>query len=286
MDKYRSGEEVQVSVSQTRACRPVSVEVGMTRFLFSVFFLFCSPVMAAPSVWLYNISQDRVTVSDRGDQVRAIASLTKIMTAIVAYEHNPDMTQSVRPAPGTQLPAGRATRGDLFVSLLVRSDNAAAEQLARDYPGGRTAFIEAMNHRAKAMGLVHTRFRDASGLDAGNRSTAQEMAQLTQAAMTYPILGAISSQSQAQVTTDRAQAVLRNTNRDLLQLFDRVNFSKTGYTRAAGRNVAMLVQYQSQEFVVVVMGAASREHRLRLARDTIQQHMREIDRDIRQWTRS
>jgi D-alanyl-D-alanine endopeptidase (penicillin-binding protein 7) len=162
--------------------------------------------------------------------------------------------------------------------MLVTSDNTAAELLARDYPGGRAAFIDTMNRRAQQLGMPHTRFVDASGLGAGNVGTAREVGVMIQAAAWYPVLGEISVQSRATVARRRHTVTLNNTNRELLQAFEHAVFGKTGFTTPAGRNVAMQLKYHGQDFVVVVMGASTRQQRYRMAHAMIQQHIQHIQR--------
>jgi len=235
---------------------------------------------------VYSVNRGVVVNSSDSQPPRPMASLTKIMTAIVAYEHNPNLAQPMTAARGTRLPPGPVTRGDLFASVLVKSDNAAAEQLARDYPGGRTAFVQAMNRRAQELGLTHTRFADASGLDRNNVSTASEVVVLVMTIAQYPELARLSVLSPAVIETPRQRVTLLNTNRDLLDHEDHVLFSKTGFTQAAGRCVALLLNYRGQEFVVVVMGSKTKQQRLATARRLIQQQLSAIDQEIHRLTRS
>jgi D-alanyl-D-alanine carboxypeptidase len=105
-------------------------------------------------------------ISQQAHEQRALASITKLMTALVALDTGYALE---RPVPlnrrwSTVLPARSYTRGELMTAMLVRSDNSASETLAEDYPGGREEFIREMNERARKLGMLSTHFEDASGL--------------------------------------------------------------------------------------------------------------------------
>jgi D-alanyl-D-alanine endopeptidase (penicillin-binding protein 7) len=121
------------------------------------------------------------------------------MTALVALDTGYALE---RPVPlnrrwSTVLPARSYTRGELMTAMLVRSDNDAAETLAADYPGGRTAFLEAMNLKADLLGMPHANFSDASGLDNRNVTTLIGVKRLLLASAEYPLIRDISVQKQA-----------------------------------------------------------------------------------------
>ena len=123
---------------------------------------------APDSVLLLNTSTNHIELSRNADRVRSIASLTKIMTAMVALDYDKDLSRrlTLTQRVGSFLPRQQYTREQLLEAMLVKSDNAAAETLAEDYPGGRTAFIAEMNRQAQAWQLYNTTFDDASGLSA------------------------------------------------------------------------------------------------------------------------
>ena len=104
-----------------------------------------------PSVWVYNVTRDRVEYAYNSEQIRPIASITKIMTAMVALDYDKDLSRTLKLSTrvGSNLPRQTYNRWQLFQAMLVRSDNAAAETLAADYPGGRNAFI------AQKIGRAH-----------------------------------------------------------------------------------------------------------------------------------
>ena len=184
------------------------------------------------------------------DRVRALASITKLMTAIVALDYTTDMDKMLPLSKLThsKLPRREYTRGELFHAMLIRSDNGAAETIAADYPGGRDKFISAMNERAMLMGLKNTHFNDPTGLNSGNVSTADDVAHLVVGAAYYPQIRRISTKEEStiliQVKRKERPVVLSNTNKILLHEFDSILLSKTGFTNPAGFCVAILIEQQ------------------------------------------
>jgi D-alanyl-D-alanine endopeptidase (penicillin-binding protein 7) len=206
------------------------------------------------------------------DRVRGLASITKLMTAIVALDHttNMDKMLTLSNKAGSKLPRREYTRGELFHAMLIRSDNGAAETIAADYPGGRDRFISAMNDRAMLMGLKNTHFNDPTGLNSGNVSTANDVAHLVVGAAYYPQIRRISTKEESiiliQVKRKDRPIVLSNTNKALLHEFDSILLSKTGYTDPAGFCVAILIEQQVKNEirhqVIVVMGAKNTTQRV------------------------
>jgi serine-type D-Ala-D-Ala endopeptidase (penicillin-binding protein 7) len=246
--------------------------------------MFSTSVMASrpPSTYVYNQSQEEIVECRECNIPRPIASLTKVMTAIVALEYDSNLSKPVRVGTGSKIPPGIATRGDLFAAMLVRSDNKASDLLAEDYPGGRKAFIRAMNAKAKSLGMDFTKFVDASGLSSGNIAKIGEMATLIQVAALQPIIADTSVLTQVEVKNKRYKVLLDNTNKLLLADFDEIKFSKTGFTGAAGWNVAMILERQGKRFVVVVIGARDKVERYNLAKSLIHRHFAEIEHEIAQ----
>jgi D-alanyl-D-alanine endopeptidase (penicillin-binding protein 7) len=112
----------------------------------------------ADSVLLYNLSQDRIVMSRDADRLRSIASITKIMTAMVALDYDKDLSRKLMLSKQVRshLPRQEYTREQLLKAMLINSDNAAAETIAEDYPGGRSAFIARMNMQADIWDMKDT----------------------------------------------------------------------------------------------------------------------------------
>jgi D-alanyl-D-alanine endopeptidase (penicillin-binding protein 7) len=241
--------------------------------------MFSASSMASrpPSTYVYNQSQEEIVECRECNIPRPIASLTKVMTAIVALEYDSNLSKPVRVGAGSKIPPGIATRGDLFAAMLVRSDNQASELLAQDYPGGRKAFIAAMNRKARSLGMEFTKFADPSGLSAGNIAKIGEIATLIKVAALQPIIADTSVLPQVEVKNKRYKVLLDNTNKMLIADFNEIKFSKTGFTGAAGWNVAMILERDDNRFLVIVLGARDKVERYNLAKNMIHKHFAEIE---------
>jgi D-alanyl-D-alanine carboxypeptidase (penicillin-binding protein 5/6) len=202
------------------------------------------------------------------DRPRPPASLTKIMTALVALEGTWDpaalATVSARAAraTGTRLglkPGERLAAGDLLAATLVASANDACLALAEHAAGSEAAFVARMNARAAALGLRATRFENACGHDGpGQRSSARDLMALSRAALAHPEVRRLAALEAATLrTADGRDLPLRSTNA-LLGRLEGARGVKTGYTRAAGRCVVALVERGGAELLVVLLDAADR----------------------------
>ena len=224
------------------------------------------------SVMVTNITQNKIILGQNIDQVRGLASMTKLMTAMVALDHNMDMNRKLQLSKlvGSRMPKREYTRSELFHMLLIKSDNAAAETIASDYPGGREKFIRDMNIRAEMMGMYSTHFDDPSGLSSGNVSTASDVTQMLIASAHYPEIREISTKKSTAILTQVKRknriVVLHNTNTAILSQIDGVQVSKTGFTNPAGFCVAILVEKSKGEETyyeaIVVMGARNPAQRV------------------------
>ena len=249
------------------------------KLLITSVLIMCGTVQATPSIWVYNQTQDTIVFNQNVNTVRPIASITKLMTAMVSLDHDPTLTRSIKliNRVGSSLPNGQYTRRQLFDAMLVRSDNAAAETLAEDYPGGRVAFVRAMNRRAVALGMTGTRFQDPSGLSRNNVGTAGDVGTLVTAAGKYALIREISVQQQVRIESHFKQRIriisLPNTNQPVLFVFDNIQVSKTGFTNPAGWCVALLVERNKQTFAVVVLGSENKARRLDTVRNLMYNHI-------------
>ena len=249
------------------------------KLLITSALIMCGTVQAKPSIWVYNQTQDTIVFNQNANTVRPIASITKLMTAMVALDHDPVLTRSIKliNRVGSSLPGGQYSRRQLFDAMLVRSDNAAAETLAEDYPGGRVAFVRAMNRRAHSLGMTSTRFQDPSGLNRNNTGTAGDIGTLVTAAGKYALIREISVQQQVRIESHFKQRIrisaLPNTNQPVLFSFDNIQVSKTGFTNPAGWCVALLVERNKQTFAVVVLGSKNHAQRLDTVRNLMYNHI-------------
>jgi len=257
----------------------------MRLLLATIFVLFSTLTYAAKddSVFLYNVKQNRVEMSRNPDQIRSIASITKLMTAMVTLDYDKDLSRRLMLSRSvhSHLPRQQYTREQLLNAMLVKSDNAAAETLAEDYPGGRAAFIAAMNRYAFMWGMKRTQFVDPSGLGVFNVSTARDVANLVYTASGYWFIRDASSKKQVAFETKYKKHIrtirLDHTSGPLLFAFDHVLISKTGLTSSAGWCVGLLAEQNKQEYVVVVLGSRNKKERLDTVKDIRYNHIVDIN---------
>lgn len=205
-----------------------------------------------------------VLFAKNSDAVLPIASLTKLMTALVAVEaHLPldetlEITQhdvdtekhsQSRLAVGTKL-----TREDMLLLALMSSENRAASALGRNYPGGSTAFVAAMNRKAQALGMQHSQFADATGLSSRNVASAADLVRLTNAAYKEPLIREFSTRKEHTVQPGRHLMTFGSSNR--LIRYDRdwdIGLQKTGFTNEAGRCLVMQATVEERPLVMVFL---------------------------------
>lgn len=237
------------------------------------------PKNTEPSVWVYNVTRDRVEYAYNSEQVRPIASVTKIMTAMVALDYNKDLSRTLKlnTRVGSNLPRQTYNRWQLLQAMLVRSDNAAAETLAADYPGGRDAFIARMNWQAEQWGMKQTRFEDPTGLSPNNISSVADVANMMETAAGYWLIQEVTTRKQIAVETQFKKSIktvkLNNTNSPLLFEFDNIIVSKTGLTSKAGWCLGLVVEQKRQQFVIVILGAPTKQERIKTVERIMYNHV-------------
>jgi D-alanyl-D-alanine endopeptidase (penicillin-binding protein 7) len=203
------------------------------------------------------------------DTVAPIASVTKLMTAIVwldqkqlAMGNRLEVTEDdldTLKFTHSRLGVGASlSRADMLHIALMSSENRAAAALSRDYPGGRPAFIAAMNARAQALGMSHTHFENATGLSPENVSTPRELAALVQAANRYQLIRNDSLDKQKMINIGRGQLQYINSNR--LIRYGQVNASvqKTGFINESGHNMVLrMLVHDRRPVIVTMLGSGS-----------------------------
>ena len=223
------------------------------------------PRMRAAAGILYNPRTEEILWERRGLDQRPIASITKVMTALVLLDRAPDLDRDVvvsrrdvRRASTTYLRRGeRVTLETLLHLALIASDNVAARILARASGWGTRRFVQEMNAKAAALGLEGTSFVEPSGLDERNVSTPYDVARLLAVASEAPAISRIMRKWTHRVRTDRRSVNIRNTNR-LLRSRHAIRGGKTGYISEAGFCLTALFELPDADPVVlVVLGAGS-----------------------------
>lgn len=229
------------------------------------------PDVRAEAAIIYNPATREVLWSSNAEAERSIASITKVMTALVVFESGIDLAtpvtvqlSDVSRASTTYLRRGyKVTVEDLLNLLLIGSDNAAARALARVSPYGTDGFVGRMNEKAQELGLTSTRYADPSGLLADNVSSAFDMAQLIAYAAADERIGGVMRKSS--YTTTAGKVVIRaNSTNQLVKTGDiDVLGGKTGFINRSGYCLASLLRLPQtgQQVAVVVLGAKSNASR-------------------------
>lgn len=231
------------------------------------------PDLHAAAGIIYNPETHQVLWEENSQDKRSIASITKVMTAVVFVESEPDMSQVVSversdtyAASTTHLrPNYQVSVNDLLHLLLIASDNAAARALARVSPWGPAGFVARMNEKATELGLQSTSYADPSGLDASNVSSAYDMARLIAYASSDERIAEIMRKPEHTLALGRRSTTIHSTNRLLTrgELESAVVGGKTGFIGKSGYCLATLLKLPSvnQQVAVVVLGARSNSAR-------------------------
>lgn len=204
--------------------------------------------------------------------VKPIASITKLMTAMVVLDAGVDLDEviAITDADRDQLRhsrsrmrpnAARLSRRDMLTIALMSSENRAASALGRTtFPGGTPAFVEAMNRKALALGMQDSHYADASGLDGSNRATAEDLVRLLRAAARYPLIREATTRSELKVEpyARGAPVPYRNTNPLVRNGNWRVELSKTGYVDEAGHCLAMQAQIAGRRYWIVLLDSTGK----------------------------
>lgn len=207
------------------------------------------------------------------DHVVPIASITKLMTAMVVIDAGLPLTEhivisaadkDVIKGTRSRLRIGTVlTRGELLHVALMASENRAAEALSRVFPGGTTAFVAAMNQKAVELGMWRTRFVDATGLSSDNVSTAHDLSKMVAAAYRYPLIRDFTTDTGHTVRVANGQSMdYRNSNRLVSNREWQIGLSKTGYISEAGRCLVMQAKIAGKPVIIVLLDSWGKLTRL------------------------
>ena len=243
----------------------------MKKILLSLFVCFSTLSYADGAYALYDYDQHEYQVSFNIHEVRPIASITKLFTAITILRSGVDLKEKVRVKgkSGGRFPNGMlVTRHDLMRAMIISSDNRAAETLANTYPGGFDKFIKDTNAYIRGRGLLNTSIEEPTGLSKNNVSTAIELISFIGAIKDNEALKSYADEKTADILIPRGKKQvhikLHNTNPSIFK-FDNILISKTGFTNPAGRCVVMLVEKDRKYYGIVVLGQKNAKERSELA---------------------
>jgi len=225
------------------------------------------PEIASGSAMIVDLKTNKVLYSSHPNLVRPVASITKVMTAMVVLDAglplDEMLTVDISQTPEMKGIYSRVrlnsqiSRENMLLLALMSSENRAAASLAHHYPGGYQAFIRAMNAKAKALGMKSTRFVEPTGLSIHNVSTAEDLTRMLIASQKYPLLGKLSTTREEMATFSSPAYTLpfRNTNHLVYRNNWEIQLTKTGFTNAAGHCLVMRTVINHRPVALVVMDA-------------------------------
>ncbi|MFL9708730.1 D-alanyl-D-alanine endopeptidase [Aeromonas veronii] len=222
------------------------------------------------SALVVDVKTGKTLYQKNATKVRPIASLTKLMTALVVLDAKQNLNQTItvdkndldrvkhthsRIRMGTKV-----TRRDALHLALMSSENRMASALARHYPGGRSSFVRAMNNKARQLGMRNTHFYDSTGLSTRNVSTAQDLGKLAAAAYRQPLIRQFTQDENREMRFSApAYSLMFNNTNPLVKNPDwDVRLSKTGFTDEAGRCLVMRAKPDSRELAIVLLNSVGK----------------------------
>ena len=223
--------------------------------------------LAAGSAMLVDLKTNEVLYSSNINQQVPIASVTKLMTAMVVLDAKLPLDEMIsfdisdakimRNVHSRVRVGSVVSRETMMLLTLMSSENRAATALAHHYPGGYFAFINAMNAKAKALGMDQTHYAEPTGLSADNVSSARDLIILLQESQKYPLLGKLSSTPKKHVifSSPRYKLDFYNTNKLVSKDSWNIALTKTGYTSKAGHCLIMLTEMNKRKVAFVVLDA-------------------------------
>lgn len=228
--------------------------------------------LGSQSVLVVEDGTGKVLLEKNANVIVPIASLTKLMTAMVVLDSKLDMDEEISidkddvdrlKHSTSRVPVGaKLTRGEILQLALMSSDNRAAASLARTYPGGPTAFKAAVNAKIRALGMSQTRIAEPTGLSPENQSTAADLVKMSTAAAAYPEITRLTTDTRETMKIKGRAVEYHNTNRLVGAKGWDIGLSKTGYTEEAGRCLIMRMTAAGKNVSVVLLNAKASSARL------------------------
>lgn len=238
---------------------------------------YAAPLLNARAALIMNANSGDVLYQKNMHSIRSIASISKLMAAMVLLDAKLNMNELVtiteaeidrlkntssRLSIGTTL-----TRNQLLHIGLMSSENRAIHALGRTYPGGMTAFVEAMNKKAQELDMKQTRFYEPTGLDHRNVSTASDLSLLVREANKYSTIRRFSTDNYGSVYTSAGKIqIYKNSNALIREGTWDISVQKTGYIRESGRSMVLQTNIGKEPIIIVVLGSSSSAQRVSDAR--------------------
>lgn len=219
--------------------------------MFKIFILFIalfsSPIWAkdiTATSWVVTDYKGKIIDGENWDEVRPIASVSKLVTVMTVIDASQNLNEKI----------GQYTRADLINLAIVHSDNTAAVKLCEAYPGGIHACVQAMNEKMRRIGLTHSHFHEPTGLSVFNVSTADELVTIVMEASHYPLIVEASRMGKVDIQRRKHVVSFNNTN-PITRKRDDVIISKTGWIRASGGCLVMMLDTDAGKRILVVLNS-------------------------------
>jgi D-alanyl-D-alanine carboxypeptidase/D-alanyl-D-alanine endopeptidase (penicillin-binding protein 7) len=247
-----------MNINATRLC--IAFVFGVLQ-AFNVFAV----TLNSQHAIVINDQTGAVMLSKNAESPVPIASLTKLMTAMVVLDSKPNMDERISIVEDdvdilkhsmSHVRVGTTLERSAVLRLaLMSSDNRAAAALARTYPGGKIAFVQAVHAKVRALGMTQTNIDEPTGLSPGNMSTASDLAKMAAAAANYPEIRAITTNRSEQFRMNGRSVAFHNTNRLVGASGWDVLMSKTGFTNEAGHCLIMKIKQAGQSATLVLLNS-------------------------------
>jgi serine-type D-Ala-D-Ala endopeptidase (penicillin-binding protein 7) len=230
------------------------------------------PQLRSAAVLVKDMLTGESLIVKQADIAMPIASITKLMTAMVILDARLDMNEvltieetdkdTLRNSHSHLYVGTQLTRREALLVALMASENRAAHALGRAFPGGIAAFVKAMNEKAHTLVLNETRFADPTGLSEKNVSSARDLSRLAIAAGKYPEICAFTTTSKATIPSGKKQRQYVNTNTLVGSSRWKINLSKTGYIEEAGRGLVMQARVAQRPLLIVLLNSVGKNTRI------------------------
>ena len=238
--------------------------------------MMAGPLLTSQSALIFNNKTGEILYQKNADRVMPIASISKLMSAMVVLDARLDMNERITitadeidrlKGTGSRLAVGTTlTRGELLHLSLMSSENRATHALGRTYPGGMSAFVSAMNAKAQSLGMYSSRFYEPTGLNFQNVSTANDLNRMVAAASKYPLINKNSTSNYGSVWTANGRQNYKNSNALVREGGWNIELQKTGYIREAGRSMVVKANVQNQPITIVLLNSPTSTTRVNDAR--------------------
>jgi D-alanyl-D-alanine endopeptidase (penicillin-binding protein 7) len=230
------------------------------------------PDLRSSSALVLDTTHQSVLYSRKADMAAPIASITKLMTVLVVADAGQILDEPIelttedrivgKGASSRLLLGTTLTRGDLIHLALMSSENRAAHALGRNYPGGLPAFVQAMNAKARKLGMTSAHFVDPAGLSCDNVASAEDLSKLVVAASENPVIREYSTDPGYEVRVGRKMLQFHNTNALVNNPTWNIIVQKTGYISEAGRCLVMQAVIQGRTVVIVLLNSVGKNTRV------------------------